>query len=174
MQKYIIYFYTGLSSLSKVLVRHSFVWNRFIPSQPNILKNYLQYYYEYYEFDQFDSTFETLPSLDVNLYTVSSEEIIYKSFNIFHNTLWPIRFHSKFVSRMTTFGINQMKYVLSFVMLLAQGEFYGKTALRNKNNKDKSGQYGYVVPITTKCIPHNRFFYLKLFRQKNLLFSVGV
>lgn len=90
-----------------------------VPSELNILKNYLQFYYEYYEFDQYDSTFEILPSLDVNLYTVSNEELIYKSFNLFHNSIWPIRFHNKFVAKVTTFTANQIKYVLSFIMMLS-------------------------------------------------------
>jgi hypothetical protein len=79
-----------------------------------------------------------LPSLDVNLYTVSNEELIYKSFNIFNNPLWPIRFHSKFVAKMTTYSVNQIKYVLSFVMLLAEGQLYGKNSLRGKDKNEKN------------------------------------
>lgn len=120
-----------LQNLSRVLIRHACVWNKNVPAEAAILKNYIQAYYEYYEFDQFDASFETLPSLDVNLYSVSNEELIYKSYNVFSNSIWPIRFHSKFVSKATGFAPNQIKYILSFILLLAEGNFYGRNALRN-------------------------------------------
>lgn len=47
----------GLSNLSRVLIRHAFVWNKPIPNETVILRNYIQYFYEYYELDQFDSSF---------------------------------------------------------------------------------------------------------------------
>lgn len=55
-------------------------------------------------------------------------------------------------------------------MLLAEGNFYGRNSMRD----GKKGQYGYITSINTKSIPHNRFFNMKIFREKNMLFSVGV
>lgn len=60
-----------------------------------------------------------------------------------------------------------MKYILSFVMLLADGHFIPKQKV--------NGQYGYVRPIsTTRSFSYNRFFTLKCFREKNLLIHIGV
>lgn len=55
-----------------MLVRHAMVWNKQIPNETTILQKYVEYYYEYHEFDQFDENFEALPSLDINLHTVSN------------------------------------------------------------------------------------------------------
>ena len=120
---------SGFQHLSKVLVRHAFCWNRLVPSSSQIMRNYVQAYHEYYEQDQFDNGFELLPSLDINLYTVSNEELLYKSWNIFKGALWPIRFHSKFASRLVSYQENQILYVLSFVYLIAMGNFFPKASL---------------------------------------------
>jgi hypothetical protein len=38
----------GLNNLMRVLVRHSLLWNKLVPTEAVILRNYIQYYYEYY------------------------------------------------------------------------------------------------------------------------------
>lgn len=52
-------------------------------------------------------------------------------------------------------------------MLLADGNFY------TRNTKDAT-PYGYVESIEHRAIPHNRYFKIKIFREKTLLFNVGV
>lgn len=59
-----------------------------------------------------------------------------------------------------------MKYILSIVMMLANGEFYQKANI--------NGQYGYARAVETKAFPFNRFFTVKAFREKNFLVHVGV
>lgn len=159
----------GINKLTQILVRYSLVWNKQVPTDVMVLRNYAQCYHEYYEYDQFDTTFELLPSLDVNLYTVGNEEIIYKSWNIFRDCNWQVRFHSKLASKMAGFQANQILYILSFVYFVAMGNFIGKGSLL-----PTEGKFGYVTPIGGKNIPHNRFFLLKLFREKTILFHVGV
>lgn len=109
--------------------------------------------------------------MEVNLYSVSSKELIMQSVNIFEGALWPIRFHSKFVSKLSSFMPNEIEYVLSFVYLLADGQFYGKKFFQTCKHL---GEYGYVVPLDYNTLPKNRFFNMKIFREKNMLFSVGV
>ena len=92
-------------------------------------RNYVQFYHEYYEFDQFDSTFERLPNLDINLYTVNNTDIIYKSLDIFKGSIWPVRFHQKFASKLASFQENTILYTLSFVNYVADGNFVSKSSL---------------------------------------------
>lgn len=75
------------------------------------------------------------------------------------------------MAKTSSYAPNQIRYVLAFIKLLAQGDFYGRASLRTKKD---SGEYGYVYHVNTKSIPYNRFFVMKLFREKNLLFSAGV
>lgn len=51
-------------------------------------------------------------------------------------------------------------------MLLADGNFMNKAKTQDK--------YGYVRPIKTKSLPFNRFFNLKVFKNKNILVQIGV
>lgn len=113
-----------------MLIRHAFVWNKLVYGDLQVMRTYVQCYHDYYEYDQFDSSFELLPSMDINMYTVSNDESIYKSWNIFKGGIWPIRFHSKFTSKMVSYQANQIKYVLSFIWLLAQGIFIGRNSLQ--------------------------------------------
>ena len=76
---------------------------------------------------------------------------------MFKKCRWPIRFDSKFVARFNECTISQMKYILSFVLLIGDGHFIPKAKI--------SGQYGYARPITTtRSFPFNRFFHVKCFR----------
>jgi hypothetical protein len=138
------------------------------PTPTMIMKSYIKYYHEFYEYDQFDDGFKLLPSLDVNLSTVTDDAILYKSYNLFKGCPWNVRLGNKFSARLQDFALNQLEYILSFVMLIAEGHFHGR------NSKNISGSYGFITPIETKTIPHNRFFSLKIFREKNVIFNVGV
>lgn len=64
-----------------------------------ILCEYIRCYHEYTEYDQFDSQFTTLNNLSGNLERIKDSDLIYKSFNLFKQCKWPIRFNSKFVAR---------------------------------------------------------------------------
>ena len=53
-------------------------------------------------------------------------------------------------------------------MMISKGNFHGRSS------KEVGGSFGYVTPIEAKTIPHNRFFSFKIFREKNIIFNVGV
>ena len=86
---------------------------------------------------------------------------------MFEKAIWPIRFNSKFVARLNDYAIEQVYYVLGFVYFLACGNF--KTKYDVPNN-----QYGFIRPLEAKTIPFNRFFVMKIFREKNMFVHVGV
>ena len=131
-----------------------------------ILRDYIQHQHDYYQYDQFDSNFELIPNLNnVNLSQITDESLIFKSFRLF-KTPWPIRFNTKFVGRINDYHIEQIYYVLGFVYYLALGNFSGKAALGNN--------YGYARCLATKTVALNRFFAVKIFKEKNLFVHIGV
>ena len=157
-----------MEKLSKVLMRYAITRTQVYPSNIQILRNYIQYYHEYYEYDQFDNRFSLLPRLDVNLHSIGDESLLYKSFNLFKGCAWQIRFGNKFASRVQAYTLTQIEYILSFVMMLGEGNFHGR------HSKNLNGSFGYVTPIEVKAIPHNRYFTFKIFREKNILVHIGV
>lgn len=131
-----------------------------------ILRDYIQYQHDYYQYDQFDSSFEIIPNLNnVNLSQISDESLIFKSFKLF-KTPWPIRFNTKFVGRINDYQLDQIYYVLGFVYYLANGNFGGKPAFNNN--------WGYARSLMTKTVAFNRFFAVKIFKEKNMFVHVGV
>jgi hypothetical protein len=60
-----------------------------------------------------------------------------------------------------------MKYILSMVLMLADGIFLPKSKVQDK--------FGYAKAITTtRAFTLNRFFAVKCFREKNFLVHIGV
>jgi hypothetical protein len=132
-----------------------------------ILKEYLKHHHDYYLYDQFENSFELLPSIsNLNLSQISDESLLYKSFNLFSKAIWPVRFNSKFVARLNDYGTEQIYLVLGYVYYLAMGNFGTKTAMQ--------GNYGYVRALAVKSIHFNRFFVVKIFKEKNMFVHVGV
>lgn len=58
--------------------------------------------------------------------------------------------------------------MLGFVYFLAAGNFYLKSALPH------NVQYGNARPLDILSIPFNRFFSVKIFREKNIFVHIGV
>jgi hypothetical protein len=52
-----------------------------------------------YEYDQFKGNIKQYLTSRDQLENALSEEILFKSFVIFHKTKWAIRFHNKFLQR---------------------------------------------------------------------------
>ena len=59
-----------------------------------------------------------------------------------------------------------MKYILSIVMMLANGMFLQKSNVQ--------GPFGYARAVDSKSFSYNRFFTVKAFREKNFLVHIGV
>jgi len=163
--------YAGLEDLKKILRQ----WNatkgfsHILPRDTQLLKDYLAAQHEYYEEDQFKESFTLLDSFDVNLTFIEDFRLIIKSFKLFPKAVWPIRFHNKFVSKLQSYGNpDELLYILSQVYMLACGlisTYKGGSVLMKG---------GCVHRIQTKTIPMNAFFHMKLMRERNLFFHIGV
>jgi len=104
-----------------------------------LLKKYVTYKHEYFESDQYGPNFALLENLNVNLERVVDESIIFKSFELFKNAKWPIRFNTKFVARINDYSVNEIYYILGYVYFLAQGNIVSKGALKSP--------WGYSRPL---------------------------
>jgi hypothetical protein len=128
-----------------------------------LIKEYLAAQNEYYEEDQFNQNFTLLDTFDVNMVFIKNIKLIFKSFKLFPKAIWPVRFSTKFVGKIQSYSNpDEVYYVMARIYSLACGEI--RTA--------KNG--GSVRPIQTRVIPMNRFFWVKLLRERNLLVHVGV
>lgn len=67
---------------------------------------------------------------------------------------------------MNDYSIEQIYYVLGFIYYLSMGNFSGKSALYNN--------YGYARALSTKTVSFNRFFAVKIYKEKNLFVHIGV
>lgn len=135
-----------------------------MPKEIQLLKEYIEAQHRYYEEDQFDQTFSLLEHFDLNLAFIEDMSLILKSFKLFPKAIWPIRFHSKFVSRISSISNpDELYYVFAQVYCLACGQF-------STSRDSRAG----LRPIHTKVIPMNRFFSVRILRERNLFLHIGV
>lgn len=132
----------------------------------HLVIEYLNHKHDYYEEDQFNPSFELLENLETNYERIIDCSIIYKSFELIREALWPLRFNKKFIARLNDLTFNQVLYVLGFVSYLAKGNFHSKEAA--------SSEYGHVKPIHCKVVPFNRYFSCRIFKEKNVIVQIGV
>lgn len=127
-----------------------------------IIKDYLVAQNEYYESDQFNQNFSLLENFDVNLSFIEDVSLILKSFKLFPKAIWPIRFNSKFVSKIQGYGNpEEIFYILGQVYSLACGSI---------TTIDRHG----LRPLAAKSIPLNRLFSVRLLRERNMFVHIGV
>ena len=96
--------------------------------QIDVIRKYLQYYYELTEFDIFESSNKRLGADKIprgNLVNSPSEDILFKSFDIFSHTLWKIKMTNKFIQRLTEYQENGIKNILAIILYLANGNLPG-------------------------------------------------
>jgi hypothetical protein len=75
-----------------------------------------------------------MPNIIDNFLYVGNIELIYKSYNLFEGMLWPIRFHSKFISRISNYNYDQIVYILCYIFVVGMGKFHGR---KKKSSKDE-------------------------------------
>lgn len=67
---------------------------------------------------------------------------------------------------MKMYSVEQIKYILAMILTIAKGKFMSKSIVKYP--------YGYVSPINIRSPPYNRFFTLKIHKEKNAILNVGV
>lgn len=136
------------------------VWNNSAMKDITLIKDYLAAQNEYYEQDQFNQYFALLDNFDVNMALIEDMRLILKSYQLFSKAVWPIRFHSKFVSKIQSYNNpDEIFYILAHVDSLACGNISSFSGVR---------------PINFKTIPMNRFFCQRILRERNLFIHIGV
>lgn len=85
-----------------------------------LIRQYLEAQAEYYEKDQFKEGFFLIENFS-NLAMIQDESIILKSFKLFPKTIWPMRYHTKFLSKLHSYTPEELIYILSHLYRLASG-----------------------------------------------------
>lgn len=130
-----------------------------------VLHRYLEAHHELYDKERFKGEQKNIVPLSL-MPNIFSESAFFKAYDLFKST-WGVRFTSKFLQRLKDQEDRSLLIFLTFIDILASGQW------PISNLKDWN--YGRVnVVKTNNPIPYNAFFTCRIYRNRTMLFSVGV